>query len=247
MAERTILVADDTKLFRDLESLFLARCGRVITAADGAEALEAVRRERPHVVVADLSMPRMDGDALCFEMKHDPDLHETPVILVTPGELPEEHARAVRAGADDVLSKPLNRVSLIRAVNRFLAFADVQGLARVDVRVPVRLRLDQAEAWGTVRNLSRGGVFVESRQTLEPETELELEFRLPDTPVPLVPTAKVVWRRQGARGVMGGMGLRFLQLDRTAEERLEDFVYERTTPLPLPDVDAAGPSAGASQ
>ncbi len=79
----TILVIDDAAMFRELGALFLARSGRVITADDGDQGLEALRRERPDVVVADLLMPGMSGDALCQVVKADPDLCETPVILVT--------------------------------------------------------------------------------------------------------------------------------------------------------------------
>jgi CheY-like chemotaxis protein len=79
---RTILLADDAQLFRDLGSLFLARSGEVTTARDGAEALALAMRERPAVVVADLLMPRLDGAELCRRIKRDPELSGTPVILV---------------------------------------------------------------------------------------------------------------------------------------------------------------------
>ena len=129
--ERTILVVDDATIFRDLGALFLARSGRVVTAADGREALEVARRERPALVVADLEMPILGGDGLCTALKADPELAGTPVILVTTGDCAEERARAVRAGADDVVTKPLNRITLIQAVNRFLHFPEVRAMARV--------------------------------------------------------------------------------------------------------------------
>ena len=97
--KRTILVVDDASMFRELESLFLARSGRVITAPSGAEALEMARRERPEVVVTDLDMPGMSGDALCKEIRNDGELRHTPVIAVISGEFGEDRARAVRAGA----------------------------------------------------------------------------------------------------------------------------------------------------
>jgi CheY-like chemotaxis protein len=118
--QRTILVVDDAPVFRELGSLFLARSGRVITASYGNEALVAMQRERPDVVVTDLHMPGMDGDALCREIKSDLHLRHIPVIVATSGESADERARAVLAGADDVIAKPIRRLSLIQAVNRFL-------------------------------------------------------------------------------------------------------------------------------
>jgi uncharacterized protein (TIGR02266 family) len=230
---RSILVIDDAPLFRDLESLFLARSGRVVTARDANEGLAALRRERPDVAVVDLHMPGMSGEALCRAIKADPEISGTPVILVTGPDAPEDHALAIRAGADDVLTKPLSRVTLIHAVNRFLRSPVLRGLARVGLETAVRIRLPDEDAWGTARNLSRGGIFVELEHTLSPHTEVELEFRLPDGAATLAPTAQVVWHRPPAPGAPMGLGLQFLALDSASAQQIEAFVYEH-----LPAADA---------
>ena len=214
-------------MFRELESLFLARSGRVLTAADGQEALEVALRERPDVVVTDLSMPGLRGDELCRRIKSDPDLGRTPVIIVTGRDDGDEHESAVRSGADDVVEKPVNRISLIQSVNHFLRLAE-RGLVRVPLETDVRLSIDHSESWGWSRNVSRGGMFIELEELgPEPETELQIEFSLPELSHALAPTAKVVWRRRphGA-GDRCGMGLQFLKLDRDAARQLDDFVYE---------------------
>ena len=82
MGERTILIADDAAMFRELGALFLARSGRVLTANNGYEALDVARREHPAVVVADLDMPCLGGDGLCLRLREDESLAGTPVILV---------------------------------------------------------------------------------------------------------------------------------------------------------------------
>lgn len=229
---RSILVADDAPMFRELASLFLARSGRVLTAGSGREALDLARRERPDVVVADLSMPEMNGDELCAQIKRDPALRGTPVIVVTGAGSSGEHERAVRAGADDVLEKPLSRVSLIRSVNHCLRLA-LYGLARVPLETDVRIADASGTcAWGRSRNLSRGGMFVEIEQPLEPEAEIALEFQVDEGHRSLAPTARVVWRRLPAGGPPGspGMGLQFLKLDRDAARAIEDYVYEHADP-----------------
>ncbi len=129
--KKKILVVDDAPVFRELGSLFLARSGQVITASYGGEALVAMERERPDVVMTDLHMPGMDGDVLCREIKSDPNLCQTPVIVVTGGVSADERSRAVLAGADDVISKPIRRSALIQAVNRLLLASSCQGLPRV--------------------------------------------------------------------------------------------------------------------
>ena len=231
----TILVIDDAAMFRELGALFLARSGRVITADNGDQGLDALRRERPDVVVADLLMPGMSGDALCQTVKADPDLCETPVILVTSRDDAAERARAVRSGADDVIAKPISRLALIQVVNRFLRSPHFRGLTRVAVETPVRIQVNNEHAVGHARNLSRSGIFVESDSTPAPATEVALRFRLPGVSDPLVPTAKVVWKRDHSEAALGGMGLQFLAIDPASIRRIEEFIYEFDlhTPGPL--------------
>lgn len=225
-----ILIADDAPMFRELGSVFLARTGRVVTANNGFETLDVMRRERPRVVVADLDMPCMAGDELCRRIKSDADFRDIPVILVSGTGLSEDRARAVKAGANDVIVKPISRVALIQAVNRFLR-GPARGLARIPFEAEVKLSHAGAALRGTARNLSRGGIFVEASQSIPPRTEVALEFELPDESGPLSSTAQVIWSRPQLNGRQAGMGLQFLAVDRTSVDRIDAFVYERA-PLP---------------
>lgn len=238
-AVRKILIADDAPMFRELGALFLARSGRVITATNGSEALELTRRERPAVVVADLDMPGLGGDGLCLRLRDEPELRETPVILVVSGDLAEDRARAVRAGADDVISKPISRMSLIQSVNRFLRGGPLRGQARVSCETRVQISNGAGERWGTARNLSRGGIFVESEAPVASGTEVALEFALPDLPLRLAPTAQVIWLRARNDISPPGMGLRFLALDGHSARQIDSYVYERA------ESPTAGPVASA--
>jgi uncharacterized protein (TIGR02266 family) len=227
---RKILVVDDAPMFREIETVFLGRTGQIFTACDGTDALVTARRERPDLVLTDLSMRQMDGDELCRQIRHDPDLRNVPVIVVTSGRSPEEHERAVRAGADDVIEKPLNRISLLQVVHRFLRLT-VRGLERVPLETEVRLSSAGTDTWAWSRNVSRGGMFVEADSALEPDTELEMEFAVPETSILVQPTARVVWRRPSCDELRPGMGLQFLKLDREASRWLEQYVYELASPV----------------
>jgi len=224
---RTILFVDDVAMFRELGALFLARSGKVVTAADGEEALAIARKDRPVMILSDLAMPGMDGSELCAAVKMDPELSGIPVILIMASELAADHARAIHAGADDVLSKPLNRVTLLETVNRFLRFSSVRGLPRVEIDAPVRIRCGAIESWGQARNVSRGGLFVEAALSVPPRAEVALEFELPDTLQRFAPTARVVWQRNDQGGQPPGIGLRFVGLDARSARYLDDYVHER--------------------
>lgn len=222
--KRKILVVDDAPMFREIETVFLGRYGNVITASDGGEALDLARRERPDIIVTDLTMREMHGDELCRQIRLDPDLRRLPVVLVTSGGA-EEHERAVLSGADDVVEKPLHRTTLLHAVNRFLRLT-VRGLVRVSIETEVRLSSEDGETWGWARNISRGGMFVEAERLLDPDTQLAVEFQMPDKGATASPTARVVWRRPPGPELTPGMGLQFLKLDRDLAQWLDDYVYE---------------------
>ena len=224
---RSILVVDDAAMFRDLQALFLARQGRVLTAASGKEGLELAQRHRPDVVLLDLFMPELDGEAVCRMLRADPVLQDTPVVMLTASQRAEDYERCIRAGANQVLTKPIQRVALIDAVSRYLQSPTPRGMPRVDVATAVRIARAAGECTGTATNLSRGGMFVESPCDATPPEEVALEFSLPETLSVLTPTARVVWRRAGEAGVEPGFGLRFVRIDGESVRTLSDFVSER--------------------
>ncbi|UCE85168.1 MAG: response regulator [Deltaproteobacteria bacterium] len=222
----TILIIDDVPVFRELGAAFLMRTGRVITAEQAYEGLESARRERPNVVITNLLMADYEGQALCAAIKNDPELADTRVLVLVAGNSAEDHARAIRAGADEVLRTPINKIELIEAVRRLLR-KPVQGAPRVSLCEPVRIVEGPQVSWGRACNLSHGGVFVESEHPLAPDTEVWLQFRLPDEDVELSTSAKVVWCSDSDAQEQRGMGLRFLAIDRVTGRRVDDFIYER--------------------
>jgi len=241
-SKRTILVVDDAPMFREMESLFLCRYGRVLTAASGAEALEVVRRERPDVVVLDFHLPDIDGETLCRRIRaFRPPEGASAVVAISSGDS-RDHERAIRAGAADVLARPLSRLALVETVNRLVRFPEMRGMARIDHAATVRVLMERQEHWGTMRNLSRGGMYIEASWSAPPESEMQLEFRLPEVGETLSPTAKVIWSRMRQDGVSAGMGVRFLALDAASARTLDVFVYERF----VPETDTFGIFTGAN-
>lgn len=226
----TILVVDEIPMMRELAALFLSRLGRVITAEGGESALDLARREQPDVIVTDLDMPGVDGITLCRSVKSDDRLARTPVLVLSASDRGEDRERAIRAGADDVLAKPIQRVDLLQSVRRFFRSPTPLGQPRIELEAPVRLWRDNREVWGTARNLSRGGLFVESSGVPPPRSELGLELHLPDTAQTLSSTVLVIWKRDPTPETKGGAGMRFLALDGPSARSVADYVEER---LPL--------------
>jgi putative two-component system response regulator len=130
-----VLVADDTESVRTLfRKLLLADGHDVISAADGAEALDLVQRHQPDVVLMDVGMPSLDGLEVCRRLKGDPSTRLTPVVLVTGQTELSDRIRGLEAGADEFLSKPVHPHELL---------ARVRSLARLKHLIDA---LDSAEA-----------------------------------------------------------------------------------------------------
>src|SRR5436305_1538010 len=107
-AER-ILVVDDEPDITALVAYHLARAGyRVSTSANGMDALNAVRTERPGLVVLDLMLPGLSGYEVIEQIRHDPATSELPVIMLTARKDETDRVRGLTLGADDYLTKPFS-------------------------------------------------------------------------------------------------------------------------------------------
>lgn len=221
----TILIVDDVPMFRELESVFLARCGRVLTASSGNEGLALVESELPDVVLLDWKLQDMDASSFCRQVLSDPESAHVVIVAITSSGDPKDHEEAIRAGAADVLAKPLSRSQVVAAVGRFTRDGPARGLPRVVLNSPVQIRTAGSRVEGKLLNLSRGGAFVAASCILPLDSEVELAFRLPETDSEVVSRVTVVWRFEGEDGP--GFGARFLDLDRDLASRLDDYVHER--------------------
>ncbi len=118
----TVLVADDNLDSRELirEVLQSENC-QVLEAADGKEALERTLLNRPDVVLLDVQMPVMDGFSVLQQIRQDPRCSSLPVAAVTANAMRGERERALAAGFDEYISKPIHPASLRNIVQRLLA------------------------------------------------------------------------------------------------------------------------------
>ena len=120
---QTVLVVEDDKLIGTMFVDFLSKQGyRVVLAADGLEAYRAVLTEKPHVVLTDLVMPKLDGYGLFDALRSVPELSRIPVILITSSMHPDDEIKAFERGFFDFIEKPVKEGTLITRVKRALQF-----------------------------------------------------------------------------------------------------------------------------
>lgn len=117
----TLLISDDDPAIRLSVSRFLESLGYCcLTAGDGAQALEMIHRYQPHLLIADIAMPKMDGYELVRQVRQHPSLRLLPVIYLTARTEVEERIRAYRTGGDVYLAKPFDLNELAAVVRNLL-------------------------------------------------------------------------------------------------------------------------------
>ena len=117
-----VLLVEDNEMNRDMLSRRLARKGfEVLLAADGEEALEIARRERPELVLMDMNLPVKDGWTAAREIRQDPQLREIPIIALTAHAMSDDRQKALDAGCDDYETKPLDFARLLGKMEALLS------------------------------------------------------------------------------------------------------------------------------
>jgi class 3 adenylate cyclase/CheY-like chemotaxis protein len=116
-----ILIVDDNENNRAILAARLSAQGySTAEACDGAEALEAARRDAPDLILLDVEMPRMDGLEACRRLRSDPSVGFVPIILVTARADSKDVVAGLEAGADEYLTKPVDQHALIARVRSML-------------------------------------------------------------------------------------------------------------------------------
>ena len=112
-----IMVVDDSVTVRKVTSRLLERHGmQVMTARDGVEALALLREQRPDVLLLDIEMPRMDGFEVAAQIRHDPLLHDLPIIMITSRTGNKHRERAMAIGVNAYLGKPYQEGQLLDSI-----------------------------------------------------------------------------------------------------------------------------------
>ena len=153
--EKTVLIVDDEPNVRDYLAQILRDAGfQVLTASDGEEALETIRREPPDFISLDLVMPRKSGHKLLYEIRKDRKLATIPVLIVTAhaqdelgqGDLKDIVDSRVISGPGVYLEKPVKPLDYVRCVQRALGIEETpEDEDRISLRDELQRHLPEAE------------------------------------------------------------------------------------------------------
>ncbi len=121
MPRGKILAVDDSDTELTVLTTLLRRHGyTVVTASNAQQAVEAIERETPDVVLLDVVMPGVSGYQLCRSLRRDPRYAKLPIIMVTSRDQTSDREWGLKQGASEYLTKPVLDQDLIAAVGSFL-------------------------------------------------------------------------------------------------------------------------------
>jgi two-component system cell cycle response regulator DivK len=108
-ALQTIMVVEDFEDNRFMMRRLLEMSGyQVLEAINGEEAVEIAKRERPHLILMDLSLPLLDGLAATRRIRQEAELRDVPIVAVSAHDTADFHADALAAGCNDYVTKPID-------------------------------------------------------------------------------------------------------------------------------------------
>lgn len=117
-----ILLVEDNEMNRDMLSRRLERRGFTVTCAlDGQQGVEAAGREKPDLILMDMSLPVIDGWEATRRIKADPDVRRIPIIALTAHAMASDERKAREAGCDDFDTKPVELPRLLQKMEALLS------------------------------------------------------------------------------------------------------------------------------
>jgi len=120
MTKRIVLAEDEPQIAKLVEFKLMKEGYQVTWKENGEEALEAIKRERPDLILLDIMMPVMDGYEVLRQIKEDEKLRDIPVIMLTARAQERDVVKGIDSGAEDYIIKPFHPAELLSRVKRIL-------------------------------------------------------------------------------------------------------------------------------
>ena len=168
MTARVLVVDDSSANVKLLQAMLTMEYLDVIVARDGPDALIKVAECSPDIVLLDGMMPGMDGFEVCRRIKSAPRTTHVPVVMVTTLDQPADRILALEAGADDLITKPLTRPTLIARVRSLARRKMMIDLLRTGERVGRGVGAEEATVLGVGPDAGRVLLIEDQREISDP-------------------------------------------------------------------------------
>lgn len=212
-----VLLVDDSRFFLELERQFLRNTpAEILTALSADEALTLARDHRPSLVFMDIDMPDVNGLDGCRAFKSDLSLKRTPIVLIGEKTSQTDETDARAAGADDYLSKPIDRHCFLNTGHRFLVSIDRRE-PRQSCQALVDFTCRGRRFQGRCIDISSGGMFLDCQPSAVSGERLQLNFCLSDQQqTPVAVHGRIAWVNSQEKVIKDhyppGYGIEFIEI-----------------------------------
>lgn len=229
---KTIVVADDSEFFRVKLSDVLTEAGhKVRIVKDGAELIKEIQinPNGMDMILLDLQMPNMDGFGV-LEWINKNSLRGKFHILAITGVYETNNVieKLKELGAEGLMTKAFTPEEIVFRVNKILfpQKAARRGDPRVPISIPVDFSIGEVAATGYLLNISETGLFLHTKKTIFPGTNLHMRFVLPGSNRLLNIKGIVKWCTQlsGEKSLFGGAGVQFIHPAHEDQDLVKEFV-----------------------
>lgn len=193
MDKRRILLADDSKLFLEMQRTYLNRDSFDLhTALSGRETLDSSIKLQPHLILLSFAMPDMDGDEICSVIKKDLGFSNTKIVIVSDEHSEDVLTRCIDAGCDGIVTKPFDKEALLETVQKLLG-ETFRRKPRFRVHLPCAVYLEREGIPGIILDISEIGCRITAEEIITGDTIIGVGFNLPDTDQSVNWTGTVRW------------------------------------------------------
>lgn len=119
-AKKSVVIVEDEFHIANAQRLILEKDFNVFIASDGEEGLKKIKEIKPHLVILDIMLPKLDGYNVCKQVREDKELSNTKIIMVTAKDQQKDEFQGMEFGADDYICKPFEDVELLHVISQVL-------------------------------------------------------------------------------------------------------------------------------
>ncbi len=226
----TVLLADDSNTFLMYVGILIKRLGfKTYLARDGVEAIKMAKEKKPSIIVLDYIMPKVDGTSCMNIIRQDPDLKNTPVIVLTSRGEETVQAEFEKLGCCHFLRKPVNISEFYSAIRKCLKFEEKALIQRKNIRTLFNLKVfikcaDEMREL-SASTISAEGMFLRTVAPFKVGTKMDIVFNV-DSEDPVELQGEVIYLKELTDEIEQepGMGIKFLEVPEDIKSRIKSFI-----------------------
>lgn len=229
-AEQTtkVLLVEDNPELLNREQSFLSRRGwEILTAPNGIEAIKLATEEKPHIIILDIYIPKVDGLEVLKWIHSQSFLSTSKVIALVPAAHKEDNRKVKQIGCDELLTKPVSREALLGAIIN-VSSVKVRAEPRAQLKILVNGYRRGERFDGRSLNIGAGGIYLRTEKRFPPGSEAELFFTLPGTDKKIRAQGRLlrVEKLSNGKGSFG-LAFQFTSLEKIEKEEIRKAVAKK--------------------